>query len=217
MLNKADLRGIHASLGRLLPPGSPPRTAAEIVEIGRLQEVVATAIRTAAAVLERGVKVFEWRIPNELAPTMERYAFLRKWAKGHLGKKLDDRVQRILEQAVWPAALLNGAQRKRWARVTRFSTQRMDDVSVDVIGGKMPIDTLVRAGILADDSGELLHRDPLWRKTAKGNTHVLIEVYELALEGMGEIDEPRDEPVEHTPKKEKKRGPMAAAIVGAGK
>ncbi len=191
MLTKADLRTIHSSLARLLPPGSLPRGAEEVVEIGRVLEAVAREIREAAPVMERGAKVFEWRVPRDQAPTMNQFGFMKGWQKKKLAKTFDDVLAQLLPS--FPAALLHGARRRRWVRVTRFSTKRVDDLAIDILGGKFPVDALVRNNILADDNNELMHREPRWMKTKQGNSHVLLEVYEMALEGKGETDEPKDE------------------------
>lgn len=191
-LNKADLRTIYASLARLLPPGSLPKKPEEVVEIDRVRERIAAMIREYAPELERGELVFSWRVPREQALTMNAYSYKKGWAKKKMRGALDAKIRELLPD--WPKASLHGAMRRRWVRVTRFSTQRVDDLSIDVLGGKMPVDALVRMGILCDDNEAGAHREPRWEKTQKGNTHVLVEVFEMVPEGTHEEDE-----IEHKP------------------
>jgi hypothetical protein len=172
-LNKADLRLIYTSLGRLIPPFGRAPDAAEVVAIGQLRDVVADAIRDFAPVLERGELVFSWRVPREQALTMNAYAHKKGWMKKKMRQELD--------------------KVRRWVRVTRFSTQRVDDLSVDILGGKMPVDALVRCGVLSDDNDAMAFREPRWEKTERGNTHVLVEVFTIREETEGhENDDPPD-------------------------
>jgi hypothetical protein len=190
-LNKADLRLIYTSLGRLIPPFGRAPDAAEVVAIGQLRDVVADAIRDFAPVLERGELVFSWRVPREQALTMNAYAHKKGWMKKKMRQELDKAVVDLLP--VWPRALMNGAKVRRWVRVTRFSTQRVDDLSVDILGGKMPVDALVRCGVLSDDNDAMAFREPRWEKTERGNTHVLVEVFTIREETEGhENDDPPD-------------------------
>ncbi len=194
-LNKADLRRLWTSLTRLLPPQQLPTEPAEIIAIHDLREVVARMIVDYAPVLERGELVFSWRVPREQALTMNAYAHKKGWMKKKLRVELDRQVNDLLDLprdvvlgTGFPHARLNGAKKRRWLRVTRFSTQRVDDLSIDILGGKMPVDALVRCGILADDNDAMAFREPRWEKTARGNTHVLVEVFEIREEGTHEDD-----------------------------
>ncbi len=195
-LTKADLRTIFTSLGRLLPPGSLPTDPEEVVRIADTQEAVAAAIRDYAPVLERGELVFSWRVPREQALTLNAYAHKKGWAKKKMRQALDDKIREMLPS--FPKAELHGGMRRRWVRVTRFSTQRVDDLSIDVLGGKMPVDALVRLQILVDDNDKWTFREPRWEKTERGNTHVLVEVFEMVEEGDGkhEHDTPKSTKIE---------------------
>lgn len=186
---KADLRSLYAMLTRLLPPGQLPTRPEDVVEVGRLRDLTSEVIRDLAPVMERGEKVLEWRIPREQAPRLNEYAYMKIWQKNRLRKELDDQLCKLKRK--WKKADLNGAQKRRWLRVTRFSTMKIDDVSVDVLGGKMPVDSLVRCGVLVDDNIAFTHREALWEKTARGNTHVLVEVFEMRIEGE-QHEEPTD-------------------------
>lgn len=188
-LNKADLRRLWTSLTRLLPPQQLPNEPEEIVAIGELRKVVAKMIVEYAPALERGELIFSWRVRREEALTMNAYAHKKGWMKKKLRVELDRQVNELVAASNVPGLLLCGTKKRRWLRVTRFSTQRVDDLSIDVLGGKMPVDALVRCGVLADDNDAMAHREPRWEKTARGNTHVLVEVFEIREEGSHENDE----------------------------
>lgn len=192
--SKNELRQLYGHLARLLPPGGKPLNAQEVIDVQSLLEKTRVLIATAAAQYERGVKVLEWRIAREQAPSMNEYTFMKNWQRARLRKELDKLVTQIIVATA--GADLCGAHRKRWVRVTRFTMQpkNVDDAAIDAIGGKMPVDSLVRCGVLAGDTPSLLHREAAITKTHRGNTHVLVEVFEVALEGVSD-DGPQDRDV----------------------
>ena len=59
------------------------------------------------------------------------------------------------------------------------SSRRIDDVSVDVVGGKIPVDRLVQAEILVGDSAKWLEREAAWEPCEPGEGRVIVEVYDL--------------------------------------
>ena len=63
--------------------------------------------------------------------------------------------------------------------VTRYSAVRPDEISVDIVGGKAPIDRLVLAGVLRGDSQQWLERDADWQKVDQNEGRVVIEVFEF--------------------------------------
>ncbi len=65
----------------------------------------------------------------------------------------------------------------------------------------MPIDALVHAGVLYDDAPKHLEREALVATTSRGNTHVLIEVFEMSDDGTHEHDAPKDGKVEQVQKR----------------
>lgn len=211
-LTKQDLRSLWSSLSRLLPPASPPKSAEELVEVHRLMGLVAELIKAEQDKPERGARVLVWRVPASHALTMNAYSYKRGWVKKRMRTELDTWLRELIAET--PGACVLG-NRRRWVRVTRFSPQRVDELSVDVLGGKMAIDALVRVGVLADDDDRHLIREPLWMKTKRGNTHVLVEVFEVANEAVP-IGPPEDGPAPLAPEKPKKpkvtdhvRAPMA--------
>lgn len=69
--------------------------------------------------------------------------------------------------------------RKRIVFVTRESSKRPDELALDTIGGKAPLDRLVQAGVLRGDTSEWLARYCDWKPAAPGEGKVTIDVYEV--------------------------------------
>lgn len=180
--SKNDLRLIHAHLSTLFPPGPRPLTLKQTEEVTALLEKTAAEIRTGITSIERGAKVFEWRVPSELAPTMNTWGYWKTWQRARCRKDLEAALAAII--VATPAAIVHGLSTVRWVRVTRFTPQvkNVDDAAVDLIGGKMPIDTLKRLGCIVGDSPKHLRREARCEKTKMGNTHVLVELFEVAEE-----------------------------------
>ncbi len=205
-----ELRKIFGHLTRLQPPGGRPLTAEELVELDGLLDKTRAAIAAATGNVERGAKILEWRIPRELAPTMNEWGFWEHWKKARARKELDDQLREII--ANMPGVLAHGVRTKRWIRVTRFTLQpkKVDDAAIDAIGGKLAIDALVRCGVLAGDTPDLIRREALVAKTSKGNTHLLVEVFCVAQDEVtdpGPLDAP-------APQLVRKRGRYTRAITG---
>jgi hypothetical protein len=181
-LTKADLRCIWTNLNRHLPPGGRPPTPEDLVEIGDVLTKVAALIESDAGLTQRGRKIFEWRLHAKDAPTQNEIRGLA-WGSPFAIKSKEKRIDTLLAAVIeaTPGALVHGNKTKRWVRVTRFSPSSVDDpTAVDAIGGKMPLDALVRAKVLNDDTESMCHREGGSRKTRKGNVHVLVEVFEMA-------------------------------------
>lgn len=190
---KADLRAISEHLASLRPPGPRPLTADQLVKINEVIEKAHHLIATTRAAPERGELIFEWRVPREHALTLNQYAQAKGWQKKKLAAAMDDAIQKLLP--LYPKALLHGAKTKRWLRATRFSTKVTDEVTVDVLGGKMPCDRIVRAGILADDDAAHVIREARSEKTKPGNTHLLVQVFTI-VEHQVDTPEPSDHAIE---------------------
>lgn len=210
---KDDLRRLHGLLTRIMQPGKP-LTPEDVVraDVAGLLAKTTAAIANERAAIERGAKVFEWRIPTGNAPTMNSWGFMKTWQRARIRKELEAALQPILEAT--PGAKVHGLATMRWVRVTRFTpnAKTVDESAVDSIGGKMPIDVLVRAGVLAGDSPRYLRREARVEPTKRGNTHVLIEVFEVA------EDEVPAEPATDgaVVQIDRQYGPMTQAVLGEG-
>lgn len=140
-------------------------------------------------------------ITTILCPTLNVYKSMRTFAKQKVRKVLAERI--VAERLRWPNHPWGGRRelvkrgastrmspvggRRRFVRVTRHSSRRPDDMSPDVLGGKMPLDQLVDAGILGDDSDAWCAREGRWEAAKTGEGYLRIEVFELA----GEAGVPR--------------------------
>lgn len=182
-LTKGELVALHRIVTAAHLPAELRRDLdlEERVRAGELAERLARVIAELRPVEEKGELVLSWRIARQQAPTLNEYAFLKGWQKKRLRGELDALLRGLLP--AWPKADLHCAQRKRWVRATRFSPNRVDEVSLDVLGAKMPLDALTRCGVLHDDDGAFLVREGRWEKCKRGETCVLLEVFEVTTEG----------------------------------
>lgn len=151
-------------------PGATSPTWAE------LRERLRTMIAERAGQPEWGRRVFVMEIPLEFAPTLNRYGSMAPWIRKKLYNALDIRI--IAARPKWPGCILK-APRRRGVIVTRHSSRRPDELGVDVIGGKVPIDRLVHAMVLAGDSDKHLLRDAVWTPAQPDEGKLVIEVFEL--------------------------------------
>lgn len=141
-----------------------------------LLDKMRTMIAARAGRAQWGPVVFAIDLPFDLALTLNTYAQLEGWRRKKLSTALDIRI--LAEMHKWPSCRLQ-APRKRAARVTRYSLHKCDELGVDVIGGKMPIDRIVQAGILAGDTPKLLDREAAWAPAKAKEGKVRVEVFEL--------------------------------------
>lgn len=215
-LSRTELQRIYALLDRLNPLHMRPLTPDEAVDAAALKDRVRALVESGAGATQRGKKVLTWRLPKADAPTQNMIrgiTFGNPYALTGIEKRLDRSLLALID--VTDGARVHGDRTKRWARITRFTSQpkKVDDPhAADAIGGKMPIDALVRCGVLAGDSEELCHRDADVRKTTPANTHLLVEVFELSDEEVPDPG-PQDGPVVQ---RTKRRGPIAQAIADSG-
>lgn len=140
-----------------------------------------------------GSQVFELRLPLELAPTLNEYACMKGWKRARLRTQVDERIVRELGSwSGWHAGFNQRASvvagkvrvdraggRRRAVVVERHSSRRLDEVSCDVIGGKLPIDRLVQAGVLVGDSAKWLEREARWVAVRPGAGLVILSVHDL--------------------------------------
>lgn len=114
---------------------------------------------------------------DSLAPTLNVYGSMKVWQRAALYKALDLRI--LAELHRWPLA--RPAPDPRAVRVTRRSSAKVDELSVDALGGKVPVDRLVRAGILRGDRIADLEREAVWQAAPPGKGSLLVEVFAIGL------------------------------------
>lgn len=212
---KGELRQLWTLLARLEQPLAGPPSAADVIAAGALCRKTAILIKNARGAVERGRLVLEWRIDPDWAPTQNEFS---SWMHRQVWRpaKARTELRRQLTEIILatPGADLCGAQRMRWVRVTRFTSmpKAVDDAAIDAIGGKLPVDVLTKLGVLVDDSTQWLKREACVAKTARGNTHVFVQVYEVADEGDAQQHAaPLDGPA---PNHHPQRGLFTKAITG---
>lgn len=212
-LTKGDLYFVHEHLASLRPPGPRPLTAEQLVRLESVLGKLGGLIQTMRTRPERGRMVLEWRIPCSIAPTQnEANSWMRR--SPHLFKKAKGLLQTALEKqlALYPDAHLFGARKRRWIRVTRFTSlpKNVDEDRIDAVGGKLPVDVLKHCGVIVNDSKEWLERRAHVLKTEGGNKHILLELFEV-----GEIELPYPPPHDGpAPADPVKRTAITKAIVG---
>ena len=64
-------------------------------------------------------------------------------------------------------------------RVTRHSSRALDEVAVDVCGGKVAVDRLVHGEVLAGDSAKHLVREAAWMQCKPKEGKLVVDVHEL--------------------------------------
>lgn len=178
-LTIAELKALHSLTITISVPG-----------LATLPDKLAMMIAERAGSPTRGPVVFEIRIPlddtrqtakgpvtRHLAPTLNAYGSMKPWQRAILYKALDARIMAELHR--WPLAIQRAVRLRRAAVVTRFSSRRPDEIGVDVLGGKVPIDRLVQAGILRGDSAKDLDREAHWQPAKPGQGSLLITVHDL--------------------------------------
>lgn len=160
---------------------------------------------------EQGDMVLEWRIPNEWTAVKSGKG-KPKWMLGQLKNKLGDDLRKRIHG--FPHADLCCARRRRWVQVRRFSDKKPDRPHCpDCLGARQAVDVLKDMGIVVDDSTVWTVDDADWIQCKRGQTHIVIRVFEIANEGR-RWPEPECQP---PPRPEKKRGRMTAAIIGGAR
>jgi len=162
----------------------------------RLELALWSTVATARRQKRRGA---EMPAPPKLwTPTMNEYKGIRSYEVTKVKTAIDEAILRA--KALYPrwscgvtesARLERGKPvvrrhggRRRLVVVERESKRPPDELSTDAIGGKVPIDRLVVAGILRDDNAEWCLRLPKWTPVPKGAGRVIVSVYELFEESL---------------------------------
>ena len=108
---------------------------------------------------------------------MNSYANMESWKRQSIRKQIDSVLfARFGGLPVSETNPLHHGGKRRSVIVTRYSSRPTDELSVDLIGGKIVIDCLVRAAVLAGDSAQLLGRDARWVKSPPGTGKLVVEV-----------------------------------------
>lgn len=138
-----------------------------------------------------------------LAPRLNEYAAMDPWTLKLAREELDRRIERAKTRCpAWdcgserkitleqvhrgrrvtkvPKLHVTGG-RRRIAVVTRWSSREVDELAVDILGGKLIVDRLIWAGVLAGDSRKLLGRIPRWERSKPGEGRLEIAVHEVDL------------------------------------
>ena len=140
--------------------------------------------------------VFTLKLPLELAPTMNAYACMTGRQRAKIRRKVDHVIlletQRqkgwsmgvkrktkgaVKSQRMVTITMISGGHQRK-VRLTRHSSREPDELSVDVMGGKIPVDRLVHAGVLREDDRIWLQREARWTPAPPSKGHVLIEVFD---------------------------------------
>jgi hypothetical protein len=121
-------------------------------------------------------------VDDPLAPTLNVYGSMKIWQRAALYKAIDLRI--LAEIARWPRARVGVEAGRRAVRVVRYSSAQPDEITVDVLGGKIAVDRLVQAGILAGDAAKDLEREAAWIQAPPGHGRLTVEVFELLEPGV---------------------------------
>jgi hypothetical protein len=147
-----------------------------------------------------------------LAPTLNEYARAPRFVLDAANSAVDARI--FLERPKWrrwnavlrtdrwmaPDPRKRGQMKLhqvvtlgllRRVRVIRRSSRQLDEPSTDAIGGKLPIDRLRVAGVLAGDAAKWLEREAVWQAAAPGQGVVIVEVYDLGIAVSHRSSRPR--------------------------
>lgn len=139
----------------------------------------------------------------KLAPRLNELVAMKPWELEKSRAEIDTWIQNAL--AAWPAwdcgsarsiepkvvrkrkggtsvvdRLIVTGGRRRIVEVVRRSSGRLDEVTVDASGGKLVIDRMVWAGVLAGDSTDKVLRRARWEPAPPGQGTLEVHVYELA-------------------------------------
>lgn len=157
-------------------------------EIGRALD------REIDACVEWGPCVFRWLIPltlkttartgkragqtltMQLCPLLNVYGSLEVWQRARLYEHLDALI--LQERVRWPGCQVANKAERRGVRVTRSSSHEPDALCTDCFG-KVHIDRLVLAGILAGDTQQLLLREARWQRVSPGKGSLQVEIFRL--------------------------------------
>ena len=132
--------------------------------------------------------IFVLTLPLELAPTLNTYCNMQTWQRQKVRTTIDELIRKeiafllLANGCILAPFMARGAKRK--VVVTRFSSSEPDEYACDILGAKLPIDCLVRAGLLAGDSRKHLVREARWIKSRPKEGKLVVEIYEIESESV---------------------------------
>jgi hypothetical protein len=137
-----------------------------------------------------------------LAPSLNEYAGMAPWmlllARAELDRLIRERcgyhptcdcgsVRNVVVKSVKRGERIANVEklevsggRRRIIEVVRHSSQEVDELAVDILGGKLVVDRLIWAGVIAGDNRAQLVRLPRWVRCAPGNGKLEVRVYETS-------------------------------------
>ena len=136
-----------------------------------------------------------------LAPSLNEYAGMAPWmlktARAELDTRIRERcghhpaydcgsVRNVVVRAVKHGARTTKVDKlevsggaRRIIEVTRHSSREVDELAVDILGGKLVVDRLTWAGVIAGDQRKHLVRVPRWVRCKPGEGKLDVRVYEM--------------------------------------
>jgi hypothetical protein len=137
-----------------------------------------------------------------LAPSLNEYAGMQAWALKATRAELDKRIrERCGYHPAWDCGstrvvtiqpvkhgkrttkvekLATKGGRRRIIEVVRHSSRPVDEFAVDILGGKLIVDRLIWAGVIAGDQAKHIVRVPRWVRAKPGEGKLVVRVHELA-------------------------------------
>lgn len=136
-----------------------------------------------------------------LAPSLNEYAGMAPWmlktARAELDNRIRERcghhpaydcgsVRKVDLKAVKHGERTSTVEklevtggRRRIIEVVRHSSREVDELAVDILGGKLIVDRLTWAGVIAGDQRKHLIRVPRWVQCKPGEGKLDVRVYEI--------------------------------------
>lgn len=150
---------------------------------------------------EHAGRRFKKPITLRLAPRLNEYAALPPWTLKMTRAIIDAAIED--GKASWPrwdcgserevtktkkkrgkrmtevAKLSVSGGRRRILEVVRYSSRQVDELAIDVLGGKVVVDRLIWAGVIAGDAQKHIVRRPRWVPVKPGQGRLEIVAYEM--------------------------------------
>lgn len=136
-----------------------------------------------------------------LAPSLNEYAGMAPWmlklARAELDNRIRERcghhpacdcgsVRKVELKTVKHGKRTSKVEkleasggRRRIIEVVRHSSREVDELAVDILGGKLVVDRLIWAGVIAGDQRKHIVRVPRWVQCKPGEGKLDVRVYEI--------------------------------------